>query len=55
MYDIAKKQYGDTKMYVKIVNANLDLSNPHNIHEGQELLLPIVDESKSYSDILRFK
>lgn len=55
IYDIARKQYGDTGMYIKIVNANLDLINPNNIHEGEELFLPIVDESKSYSDILNFK
>ena len=55
MFDIAKKQYGDTGMYIKIVNANPDLSDPDNIYEGQEILLPIVNESKSYSEILNFK
>jgi len=55
IYDIALKEYGDTKMYKKILNANQDLKNPNKIHVGQELFLPIVNESKSYSDILHFK
>jgi len=55
IYDIASKEYGDTKMYIKIVNANPDITNPNNIREGQELFLPIVSESKSYSDILHFR
>jgi len=55
IYDIARKEYGDTQMYVEIVNANQDLENPNKIREGQELFLPIVNESKSYSDILHFK
>ena len=55
IYDIAAKQYGDTGMYLKIVNANKDLVNPNKIHEGEELFLPIVDESKSYSEILNFR
>jgi len=55
IYDIARKEYGDTQMYIEIVNANQDLENPNKIHEGQELFLPIVNESKSYSDILHFK
>jgi len=55
IYDIARKEYGDTQMYIKIVNANPDLTNPNKIREGQELYLPIVDESKSYSSILHFK
>jgi len=55
IYDIASKQYGDTEMYIKIVNANPDLINPNKIREGQELFLPIINESKSYSDILHFK
>jgi len=55
IYDIARKEYGDTQMYVKIVNANQDLENPNKIREGQELFLPIINESKSYSDILHFK
>jgi len=55
IYDIARKEYGDTQMYVEIVNANKDLENPNKIREGQELFLPIVNESKSYKDILHFK
>jgi len=55
IYDIARKEYGDTQMYVQIVNANQDLENPNKIREGQELFLPIVSESKAYSDILHFK
>lgn len=55
LHAIAEKQYGDRSMYIKIVNANLDLLDPNNIHAGQEILLPIVNEEKSYSDILRFK
>jgi len=55
IYDIARKEYGDTQMYIEIVNANQDLENPNKIREGQELFLPIVNESKSYSDILHFK
>jgi len=55
IYDIARKEYGDTQMYIKIVNANPELTNPNKIREGQELYLPIVDESKSYSSILHFK
>ena len=55
IYDIARKEYGDTQMYIEIVNANQDLENPNKIHEGQELFLPIVNESKSYSDILHFR
>lgn len=55
IYQIAKRQYGDTEMYIEIVNANPDLDNPNSIRAGQELLLPIVDESKSYSEILNFR
>ena len=55
IYDIARKEYGDTQMYIEIVNANQDLENPNKIREGQELFLPIVNESKSYSEILHFK
>ena len=55
IYDIAKKQYGDTAMYIKIVEANLDLTTPDKIYEGQELFLPIVNEAKSYTEILNFK
>ena len=52
---IAKSQYDDPTMSIEIIQANPDLENPNNIKEGQEILLPIVDESKSYSDILHFK
>ena len=55
IYSIALKQYNDRAMYQKIIEANPDLENPNSIHEGQEILLPIVDEQKSYSDILHFK
>jgi len=55
LYSIAKSQYNDRGMYQKIIEANPDLENPNSIHEGQEILLPIVDEQKSYSDILHFK
>jgi nucleoid-associated protein YgaU len=55
IYDIARKEYGDTQMYIKIVKANPELTNPNKIREGQELYLPIVDESKTYSSILHFK
>ena len=55
LYDIARKQYNDTSMYVEIINANPDFENPDNIKVGQEILLPIVEESKSYSQILNFK
>ena len=55
IYSIALKEYKDRGMCKKIIKANPDLMNPNNIHEGQELLLPIVDESKSYSHILHFK
>ena len=55
LYDIARKQYNDTSMYVEIINANPDFENPDDIKVGQEILLPIVDESKTYSQILNFK
>ena len=52
---IAQHQYNDESMALEIIQANPDLENPNNIKEGQELLLPIVNESKSYSSILHFK
>jgi len=55
LYDIARKQYNDTTMYVEIINANPDFENPNDIKVGQEILLPIVDEAKTYSQILNFK
>ncbi len=55
LYDIAKKQYNDTSMYIEIIKANPDFDNPNNIKAGEELLLPIVDESKNYSQVLNFK
>ena len=55
LYSIALKEYNDRGMYQKIIQANSDLENPNNIHEGQEILLPIVNEAKSYSDILHFR
>ncbi len=55
LYDIARKQYNDTTMYVEIINANPDFENPDEIKVGQEILLPIVDEAKTYSQILNFK
>ena len=55
LYSIALKQYNDRTMYKKIIEANPDLENPNNIHVGQEILLPIINEAKSYSDILHFK
>jgi len=55
LYSIALKEYNDRGMYQKIIKANPDLENPNNIHEGQEILLPIVNEAKAYSDILHFR
>jgi len=55
IYDIARKQYGDTAMYTEIVNANVDLEDPNSIKAGQELLLPIREEMKGFSEILHFK
>ena len=42
-------------MYIEIIKANPDFDNPNNIKAGEELLLPIVDESKNYSQVLNFK
>jgi len=55
IYSIAKRQYHDAAMYKKIIKVNPDLVDPNNIHEGQEVLLPIISEQQAYSDILRFK
>lgn len=55
LYDIAKKQFNDASMYKEIIKANPDYENPNAIKAGDEILLPIVDESKSYAQILHFK
>jgi hypothetical protein len=52
---IAQSQYNDSSMSIQIIEANPDLNNPNNIKEGQEILLPIHSEGKSYTDILRFR
>lgn len=51
---ISMKYYGTTDNYVQIVEANQNLENPNNLSIGEEILIPILDETSEYFHILSF-
>jgi nucleoid-associated protein YgaU len=44
--DIAKRNYGESNMYIAIYDANKDkLKSPNSVPEGITLIVPVIDKS----------